>query len=159
MQDEGCGLLVGKGLQAEGCLVTRAKWGLRGWLEKQPGEQRAGRWRKMKSEGSNGQLPQWVPLSSGPFSTEIQVEPERSEPFLCSESPGDSQAPPQGGSELSRSRQGTAAGVEGLLHASILTCPLPTEASASHFIRKHAPWMLILLGKVPAIHEGKQSKP
>ena len=159
MQDEGCGLLVGKGLQPEGCLVTRAKWGLRGWLEKQPGEQRAGRWRKMKSEGGNGQLPQWFPLSSGPFSTEIQVEPERSEPFLCSESPGDSQAPPQGGSELSRSRQGTAAGVEGLLHASILTCPLPTEASASHFIRKHAPWMLILLGKVPAIHEGKQSKP
>lgn len=113
----------------------------------------------MKSEGGNGQLTQWVPLSSGPFSTEIQVEPERSEPFLCSESPSDSQAPPQGGSELSRSRQGTAAGVEGLLHASIFTCPLPTEASASHFIRKHAPWMLILLGKVPAIHEGKQSKP
>lgn len=59
----------------------------------------------MKSEGGNGQLPQWFPLSSGPFSTEIQVEPERSEPFLCSESPSDSQAPPQGGSELSRSRQ------------------------------------------------------
>ena len=74
----------------------------------------------MKSEGGNGQLPQWFPLSSGPFSTEIQVEPERSEPLLCSESPGDSPAPPQGGSEHSRSRQETA-GVEGLLHASILT--------------------------------------
>ena len=150
---------MGKRLQEECCLVKMAKWGLWGWLEKQPGEQRAGRRWKMKSEGGNGQLPQWFPLSSGPFSTEIQVEPERSEPLLCSESPGDSPAPPQGGSEHLRSRQETAAGVEGLLHASILTCPLPTEASASHFIRKHAPRMLILLGKVPAIHEGKQSKP
>ena len=29
--------------------------------------------------------------------------------------------------------------MDGLLHASILICPQPTEASASHFIRKHAP--------------------
>ena len=52
----------GRRLQAEGCLVKRAKWGLRGWLEKQPGEQRAGRRRKVKSEGGEGQRPQWSRL-------------------------------------------------------------------------------------------------